>query len=246
MCFSTIFHRSAILLTLLLPSGCIFGDGFFFRGQTPNPHNENFLADRYKTITIVGHGWHTGIILETSDISREQWPEIGQFSNRRFVEVGWGDEGFYRSPKITLPLIMKAVTIPTPTVLHVVGFDPTPQQVFPASDLIEIELKEDEFRNLCRFIHDSYAHDAAGQPIVLGPGLYGGSYFYRAKGNYYYPNTCNVWTAKALKSAGKFMIPTLATTAGAMLSQAKRHGRVINKSSPFAMIQSLQAHNAER
>lgn len=244
-CFEFI-NRIAIALTLLYSTGCIFGEGLFFRGQTSIPQNENFLADQYKTILIVGHGWHTGIILETADVSQQQWPEIEHFSNHRFVEVGWGDEGFYRSPKITLPLILKAVSIPTPTVLHVVGFDNTPKQVFPASDLIEIKLSEDEYLNLCRYIHDSYKIDAAGQPVSLGPGLYGDSLFYRAEGSYYYPNTCNVWTAKALKSAGKFTIPMLATTAGGMLSQAKRHGTVIHKSSPFVMIQSLQAHNAQR
>ena len=209
-----------------------------FRGQSPH-HPEAETPGLTRTVYVVGHGWHAGIILDTAEIDANDWPEIADFKHRRYVEVGWGDEGFYRSKSVSLGLAARAIFTPTPSVLHVVGFDVHPQQVFVGSDLIELRVSEEGYRRMCRSIQETYALDANGRSESLGPGMYGDSRFYRARGSYYYPNTCNVWTAKTLQQAGLPMTLAFSTTAGGVLGQVKSHGRLLNSSSPMALIHSL-------
>lgn len=184
-----------------------------------------------KTIWVVGHGWHSGLVLRPNDVPLELFPEIRNFSDSEFVELGWGDEGFYCAKQITTPLVMRALFMPTPSVMHVAGFDGKVNRVFASSDIIQVSLSNEQFHKLCKFVSSTFERTENGESIPLRPGLYGQSTFYRAKGNYYAPKTCNVWTASALKSAGCQIIPQLAVTADNVVSQAGRFGDVIQKSS---------------
>ena len=180
-----------------------------------------------KTIHVVSHGWHTGVIISRADISTNIWPAQRDFAPFESVEVGWGDDGFYRCDKITLAITLKALFWPTPSVLQVVGFNGPPEREFPESQVIRVELSPEGFKRLCIFIDRAYARTAAGRAIPLGPGLYGTSEFYRANGSYYFPKTCNSWTASALRSAGCPMTPLWSVTAGSVMSQARRFGTVL-------------------
>lgn len=184
-----------------------------------------------KTVYVVGHGWHTGIVLRRSDVSTEVWPEVGDFPDMDFVEIGWGDEGFYRAKKITVPLALKAAFWPTPSVLHVAAFQGRVKRFFAVSDIIEIEVTDKQFDTMCRYIATTFSRDNDKRPKQLGRGLYGKSFFYRANGKYYFPKTCNVWTARTLESAGLRVIPQIAITADNVLSQTGRFGHVVQKSS---------------
>jgi len=170
------------------------------------------------------------VVLRRCDVSPELWPESDDFCGADFVEVGWGDEGFYRAKKITLPLVLRAAFWPTPSVLHVAGLRGPVQQCFPASDIIELHVSDGQFDDLCRFISATLARDEALRPEKLGPGLYGESLFYRGKGKYYLPKTCNVWTAQALRAAGCPVLPAVAQTAENVLFQVGRRGHVLQHS----------------
>jgi len=183
-----------------------------------------------KTLHVVGHGWHTGLVVRVEDISPDIWPEIRDFDDMQYVELGWGDEGFYRAKKITAPLVLRAAFWPTPSVMHVAGFRGSVKDFYQVSDIVEIDLSDDEFQSMCRLISSSFARDESGESNSLGPGLYGESRFYRANGKYYLPKTCNIWTAKALKSAGCPVIPQVALRAENVLSQSRRFGTVVQSS----------------
>lgn len=190
----------------------------------------NFGQDTSKTVYVVGHGWHTGLVLRTSDISPDVVPEIRDFEDTHFVELGWGDEGFYRARSITIPLVLRAAFWPTPSVLHVAGFRGSVKRFYQVSDIHEVNLSDDQFDNMCRFVGDTFARTETGESIPLGPGIYGESTFYRAKEKYYIPKTCNTWTAKALKHGGFPIIPQFAVTADNVLSRTRRFGHVLQES----------------
>ena len=97
--------------------------------------------DTKKTVYLVGHGWHTGLVVRVADVSRENWPEIQQFSDYRYAEIGWGDEGFYRMDGLKIGTAVNAAFWPSPSVLHVAAFDVEPDLVFEHSDVVAIELK---------------------------------------------------------------------------------------------------------
>jgi uncharacterized protein (TIGR02117 family) len=195
-----------------------------------------------KTVYVVGHGWHTGVVLPVKEISPEIWPEVEDYRTLDYVEFGWGDEGFYRAEKITPSLVAKAALLPTPSVMHVAGFPGTVLSFYDASDVIEVRLDDDEFDGLCRFISNSFARDSAGQSESLGAGLYGASKFYRAEGKYYLPKTCNIWTAKALRAAGRPVSTPTSLTAESVLRQSRGFGRELQQS-PQGIKQAALGHH---
>lgn len=180
-----------------------------------------------KTIHVVSHGWHTGVIVSRADIPTNVWPAHRDFAPFESVEVGWGDDGFYRCDEITTAITIKALFWPTPSVLHVVGFNGPPEREFPASQVIRVELSPEGFARLCAQIDHEFTQTQQGKPIPLGPGLYGESEFYRANQSYYFPKTCNWWTARTLRAAGCPITPLWSITAGSVMSQAQRFGTVL-------------------
>lgn len=183
-------------------------------------------------VYVTGHGWHTGLVLRTDDVPASVLPEVLDFQGAEFVEFGWGDEGFYRAKKITPGLVAKAALIPTPSVLHLAGFNGRVDEFFTASDLIALSLDDAQFEQLCEFLSASF--DRTGEtPDNLGQGLYGRSRFYRANGSYYFPKTCNVWTARALKAAGLPTRPAASLTAESVLKQTRRIGRDVQTSASW-------------
>jgi hypothetical protein len=69
--------------------------------------------------------------------------------------------------------------------------------------------------------------DQAGRVKLLGPGLYDNGRFYLSGESYHLHNTCNVWTARALRAAGFPIIPAFATRVENLMMQARKFGVVV-------------------
>jgi uncharacterized protein (TIGR02117 family) len=211
-------HLVSLALLALLCAGCL--------GPKKNLFPPAAGAPR-KSIHIVSHGWHASVIVSRADIPTNIWPAQRDFAEFESIEVGWGDDGFYRADKITLGITFKALFWPTPSVLHVVGFNGPPEQEYPSSQVIRVDLSEEGFTQLCQYIDRAHTQTATGQAIPLGPGLYGTSEFYRANESYYFPKTCNTWTAGALRAAGCPITPLWSITSGRVVSQVKKFGTML-------------------
>ncbi|MBI2017354.1 MAG: DUF2459 domain-containing protein [Candidatus Rokubacteria bacterium] len=48
-----------------------------------------------RPVWVLGHGWHTSLVVRREDVDRRLWPEVDDFPGARFVEVAWGDRDFY-------------------------------------------------------------------------------------------------------------------------------------------------------
>ena len=174
-------------------------------------------ADKHHTIHVVGHGWHTGVVIAADNV----FPYLPQLQ-QRFVgasrlEIGWGDAGFYQNPEPTAEIAFRAMFMPSPTVMHVVAIPDDVARYFPSSTVKPLRLSESQLQSLLRFVESSFARQE--QALVnMGEGIYGDSQFYQATGSYYLMNTCNKWTAKALKSAGVEVWPYAMLTAESVLS----------------------------
>lgn len=170
-----------------------------------------------REIFIASHGWHTGIILP-ADLVNGDLPQLERrFGTPAYYEFGWGDKGFYQSKKITFGLALRAIFTPTDTVMHVVAVPRHPARYFHKSRVIPIRLSDTQLVGLRRFLTSSFRRTDTGDIISLKNGLYGDSQFYQAVGRYYLFNTCNVWTAKGLKSAGMDINPGEKLTAGSVM-----------------------------
>lgn len=55
---------------------------------------------------------------------------------------------------------------------------------------------------LVRRLAAQFARDSKGRLLPLGPGRYGASQFYSARARFFFPKTCNAWTASHLRALG--------------------------------------------
>ena len=180
-----------------------------------------------KSIYLVSHGWHAGLVIRRADIPPGTWPQAREFPGAEYLEVGWGDKDYYMTPEAGLGTILKAGLLPTASVLHVVGFSGRVTRNFPNSEVIRIDLSAAGLRQLCVYLENSYALDSDGSSQPLGPSLYGDGRFYLSRETYHAFNTCNAWTASALRAAGCPIRPAVNLGIDTLMTNAAKFGTVI-------------------
>jgi uncharacterized protein (TIGR02117 family) len=169
-------------------------------------------------VYVVNHGWHTGFVVHASEIKKEI-PELKQrFGNAPYIEFGWGDKEFYQANEITPDITLKAIFLPTESVLHAVAVSSEADKYFKHSEVHKFCLEDLELKSLVDFISNSFYRDESGSILKLNHGIYGDSQFYKAKGNFHIFNTCNKWTAKGLESTGMKISTTFKLTAGSIMT----------------------------
>ncbi len=179
------------------------------------PENSNDKISIY----VVSHGWHTGIILPNHQSTSLSFLSDYFDQSIKWFEFGWGDKGFYQANEITTGLTLKAIFLPTESVMHVVGTKSDPLQSFPDSQLTELIISHKTLNVLEEFIDKSFKKDEKLNPVYLKTGLYGNSRFFVGKGNYYLFRTCNSWTARALKKSGVPISSFLKLTSDSVMDQ---------------------------
>ena len=186
-------------------------------------------------IFVISHGYHAGLALPTAQLaslaSREGNPALialtQRFASFPFVEIGWGDQGFYsqvpNAASLTVTRALRALLLPgNASVLHVVGLPEHPRKVFRSSEIVAISLTDESLARMLRALDTSFAR--AGEPPapqVLGKGLYGPSLFYSAVDNFHLFNVCNHWVADMLAAAGLPVTPVLDTVPSGLLLDLK-------------------------
>ena len=143
-----------------------------------------------RTIFVVSHGWHTGLILPNEPLSALLDLEK-VMSESTFFEFGWGDADFYQAEGITSGITLKAILWPTESVLHVVSIREDPRFRFRNSDVVEVRLNRQGLARLVDFVSSSFYRTSDAQLVPLGSGLYHHSHFFRATGGYQLTNNCN-------------------------------------------------------
>ncbi|MFD2177700.1 TIGR02117 family protein [Veronia pacifica] len=168
-------------------------------------------------VFVVSHGWHTGFVVPSTSII-QYVPELkSRFPSAPYIELGWGDKGFYQAQEITTKITLQAIFLPTDSVVHAVA---VPSEniaaYFSNSDVRELKLTNAELSNLGQFISGSFARNN-GLVLAQKNGIYGDSQFYKGVGSYYLMNTCNKWTAKGLQSMGLDISPMFKLTSGSVM-----------------------------
>jgi uncharacterized protein (TIGR02117 family) len=190
-------------------------------------------------IHVLDHGYHASVVLPVRVlIDRARLMELPNiavalkdFERFDWVEIGWGDEGFYRHvPSVSfsaIPHVFRALFRPgNSAVLHFVGFDGEPSGVFSQSDRLQLEVSRAGLDRMARALDGSFKAETAGQLVVLGPGLYGPSAFFAAQESYHLFNLCNHWLAKLLAAGGLPHAPVEATLSGGLMYDLRRRSIV--------------------
>lgn len=171
-------------------------------------------------VYVVNHGKHAGLALRAADVPPD-WPARGDFPGAVFFEIGWGDRDYYMHPDPGAWLAIKAALWPTPAALHIAAVDNALERDFAALEIVELAVSAHGLRRIVEYVKRSHALDAAGRPIVLGPGQYGRSRFYASRERFYFPRTCNAWVAGALRAAGLAVDPAASITAEQLFAQLR-------------------------
>ncbi|MAP93828.1 MAG: hypothetical protein CMK07_02660 [Ponticaulis sp.] len=194
----TVFRRRrAIFLSLALISAGIVAICIL---ANPAPLVDGPTRDDCVTIQVSDNGWHTNLYLPASAFSpdhtfRQDYPWANWFV------IGWGDETFYRFGP-TVGGGIDAIIPPSPTVLHVIALDKTPDTYF-ADRTIDVGLSLAGLNELARQVDQSLERTADGEAITVAEGHYPDvSRFYRSGLSYHAFHTCNQWTAGALRKSG--------------------------------------------
>lgn len=209
-------QRLLILLTLLV-CGCSS------KPYVVRPNDDD--GPKSRQVFVVSHGWHTGLVIPAADLQQRLPALKARFHDTPYLELGWGDKGFYQAKEITSGLTLRAIFWPTESVVHIVSVPTAATAYFPYSEVEGVCLGESGFSSLLTFVVNSFARDERGEIVALKNGIYGDSQFYAGFGEYFLLNTCNKWTAKALKSGGTGINPTFKLTAGSIMNYARQHER---------------------
>jgi len=220
---SRLAHRAGIVLllsALLLTTGCAA------RANHVAPSAQGTQAP-VRHLHVVRHGLHSGIVVRAADVPEGAWPVRRDLAGAEYLEVGWGDRAYYQAPDPSLLLGLRALLWPTASALHMVAFSGPLRSNFPAAEIVTLKVSLQGLDRLVAAVAASHELDAAGRPILLGPGLYGTSRFYASRDSFHLFATCNVWTAAMLREAGVPVSPLLSQTSGGLFAQLRRHGTTV-------------------
>ncbi len=169
--------------------------------DTPNPPFAISKHEDHTPLLVFSHQHHTGLVLPRKALEKEL-PELTSELTGDWLEFGWGDEGFYRSEEVTLPLAFRAMAYPTPGVMHIATSSRPLHHDYSYTPAHLFHLTDEQKDILVRRIALQFSRDEKGRLQPLGHGRYGESRFYRARERFFFPKTCNAWTASHLRAIG--------------------------------------------
>ncbi|MBL0422716.1 DUF2459 domain-containing protein [Ramlibacter sp. AW1] len=167
-----------------------------------------------RTVWLVRHGWHTGLVFRTADLPADSPLRLPRASH---VEVGWGDRAYYMHPSPGIVLGLRALLWPTPGVLHLVALPAAPPTSLAGAEMATVGVTQEALERMHQRVLRSLTDAGLAQP--LGPGLYGDSAFHASVDEFHALRTCNVWVAQLLREGGVRVRPAGAITAGALMRQ---------------------------
>jgi uncharacterized protein (TIGR02117 family) len=174
-----------------------------------------------RTVFVAHDAWHAAIVTKKSDIPIAVLPELRDFPSAEYLEFSWGDRDYFPAPDAGVGLVLKAAFWSSGSILHVVGFKEPVQEFFPSAEIIEIDLPEEDFQRLIKFISDTFSRPHLPAPAEARPGLFPHGRFYAAEGKFSLLRTCNTWVGEALSSAGLPIRPGYVITAANLSNQLR-------------------------
>lgn len=194
---------AAILGTAVLYlAAAVAGTVWTAPGDTPPP------ASDLKTVYVLSNGFHSDIALPVVDgrppagipVQNSDLPH--GLETARYLIIGWGAQTAYTS-------LLALSDLSAGIIVRSLAFDRSVIHVLPAygvpygAGVYRIDLDDDQYERLVRFIGASFKTDGNGDAELLAGVTQGfGDVFYRANGRFNPLYGCNVWTGRALRQAG--------------------------------------------
>ena len=190
--------------------------------ETSPPLPPDDDGPRTRFVQVSSNGWHTAIIVPASAIAAiGLLPESADFPDAAYLEFGWGDRTYYPAKEKTLGMTLAAALTPTPAVMHMAGWGTLSAGGSGGLEVVPVALSDVGFLNLIGAIAATFERPSGGRAESVSPGLYPGSRFYHAHGEFHLFNTCNTWTARMLRAGGVALSPSGVVTADGLMSRLR-------------------------
>jgi len=167
------------------------------------------------TVWVEKESYHTALLLPTTVVIAYAPALQAVMGNQPYVRFGWGNQDYYGSSQKNIGKAMKALFIPSASVVEIAGFA-EPTQV--GATVVALDVSKEEIQQLLGFISVTFRLDDEQQPILVRTELTGFRY-YAAMGRYHAFRNCNNWTAEGLKHSGKDVYFRWAFLAGQVMGQ---------------------------
>jgi len=217
--FAGLPSRLLLLIAMAFMAGC----------ATPSTHPRARRGDR--PLWLVGNGFHTSLGLRTRDAGPRLRALAGD-PGAEWMLIGWGHADFFQAGRITPWLCLKASLWPGASALHLIPVRRPIETSLPRSDLVYFGVSGEAMGALRNHLEEAFARED-GRERLLSRGYFAKSGFYAGRERFYFPKTCNAWTAHALARAG---IPASGPTtflATELIRVAEKHGhRVARRRKP--------------
>lgn len=181
-------------------------------------------------IYVVNRDIHTGLIIPANETSKKTITALKFFENAAYVDFGWGEEVVYQTPNETLSMDLKAIFIPSSSVMCAEGLTLMIDMLIGWSDYaVEFRLTDKEFTDLCLFIERSFMLDSDNQLIKTSVRSGGDVIYFKSVHTYCLFNTCNTWIAEALSRAVPGISHFMVITKSGLYDEIKEHGTVLKR-----------------
>ena len=184
-----------------------------------------------RPVWLVSNGFHTAIGLRTRDAGPEL-RALAPNADAPWLLIGWGNSAFFLGNESGLWALVRHGLLPARSALHVVPVERPFARRFKHCDVIALHVERERLAEAVHLIERSFARDAQGRPIRVAPGYFPDSAFYRGREWFWFPKTCNAWTARVLARAG---IPAKGPSdfaASELVWRVKKYGRRQSRKHP--------------
>lgn len=201
-----------VLAALCILAGCAWSPVSPYAGDAP----------ALETISVIVGGWHTEIGMPASAMTGSLSALSRASPGSQYFVFGWGQRDYYMARNPGLAEMLEAV-VPSPAVMLVIPTGTHPSQFFATDTTVfTIPVSRAGLERLSQFLAGYIERDPNDVPRRLGEGPYPGSSFYASRGTYSLANTCNTWTAEALRISGLPVSPAGVLSAGQVVDQVQR------------------------
>jgi uncharacterized protein (TIGR02117 family) len=185
-----------LILSVLSIVGLYFFVAYLF---TLFPKTSNTQTARKNTIHILYSEIHSDIVFNIKDINLSKFQEFKE-KKTGFLAFGWGDkETYLNTPNINdikISTSLKALFMNTPSLMHVSYI----YDISRYKSVKSIKLSDTQKKHLKNSIMQSFNFK---EKTYKGYGRE--DFFYDAKANYNFINTCNTWTGDKLRESNVTM-----------------------------------------
>lgn len=167
------------------------------------------------TIWVERESYHTALVLPSSVVVSHVPALQTVIGTQPYVRFGWGNQDYYGASQKSIAKAMKALFIPSPSVVEIAGFA---EPIQAGAKVVAVEVNKEEVQQLLGFISATFKFDSENKPILVRAEPTGFRY-YSAMGRYHLFRNCNNWTAEGLKRSGKDVYYRWSFLAGQVMGQ---------------------------